>query len=274
MAIGSATSLVLVLVCGAVAGSVLVVSCTGSTSEQPGAGRTPDPPAAASDVPEPDPCTIRVAGAEVTLTEAEAIEITDLAARSVRATKPSAPSVAGLAARLASVDPVAADNATATARALLGHDGPALTCAYPRAGSADADPAKNGLTPRATQLLSDMNAAFGAPPTGGYASGGVESGHVNDSSHYEGRAIDVFFRPRTERAQNRRGWAAAQWLVARGSQLSVLSVIYRDRIWTVWASSAGWRNYVHPSGNTKNPILRHLDHVHTAVVGGDFRRDA
>jgi len=215
---------------------------------------------------------LRLGADGVTLTEADAIELTELAARHARASRPSAPSVSGLAARLASSDLVAEDTAAA-ARALLGHDGPALTCGYPRAVSTDAEPTSTGLTPRADRLLAEMNAAFGTLPTGGYASGGVKSGHVNDSSHYDGRAIDAFFRPRSERTQNRLGWAAAQWLVARGSQLAVLSVIYRDRIWTVWASSAGWRDYEHPRGNTKDPTLRHLEHVHTAVVGGDFRRD-
>jgi hypothetical protein len=45
-------------------------------------------------------------------------------------------------------------------------------------------------------------------------------------------------------------------------------VIFDDRIWTLWASAEGWRGYTHPSGNTRNPILRHLDHVHVAVVRG------
>jgi hypothetical protein len=48
----------------------------------------------------------------------------------------------------------------------------------------------------------------------------------------------------------------------------VLSVIYADRIWTSWAAYAGWRDYVHPSGDTRNPVLRHLDHVHVAVESG------
>ena len=55
----------------------------------------------------------------------------------------------------------------------------------------------------------------------------------------------------------------------RGAQEHhVLSVIYADRIWTSWAAYAGWRDYVHPSGDTRNPVLRHLDHVHVAVESG------
>ena len=49
----------------------------------------------------------------------------------------------------------------------------------------------------------------------------------------------------------------------------MLSVIYADRIWTSWAAYLGWRDYVHPSGDTRNPVLRHLDHVHVAVESGE-----
>ena len=101
---------------------------------------------------------------------------------------------------------------------------------------------------------------------GGFAPGGVDSGHVDDSSHYDGRAIDIFFRPITPEG-TALGWVLAHWLVAHGDDTTLLSVIYADRIWTSWASCAGWRDYVHPSGVTDNPVLRHLDHVHTAVQG-------
>ena len=66
----------------------------------------------------------------------------------------------------------------------------------------------------------------------------------------------------------RRGHVFAQWLVAHGERYHVLSVIFADQIWTSWASSLGWRDYIHPSGDTRNPVLRHLDHVHVAVESG------
>jgi hypothetical protein len=146
----------------------------------------------------------------------------------------------------------------------------ALACAYPRTYLPAQRMGRDGLTPRAAALRRAMESVFGPQRLGGFAPGGVTSGHVDNSSHYDGRAIDVFFRPIT--AQNKeRGWLLAQWLVAHAAEHHVLSVIYDDRIWTVWASGFGWRPYVHPSGNTTNPILRHLEHVHVAVVRGPPR---
>ena len=96
----------------------------------------------------------------------------------------------------------------------------------------------------------------------------MSTGHVDGSSHYEGRAIDAFFRPLGDEEQRRRGHVFAQWLVAHAERYHVLSVIYADRIWTSWAAFLGWRDYVHPGGPTRNPVLRHLDHVHVAVESG------
>lgn len=158
------------------------------------------------------------------------------------------------------------------ARALDGSHRAALTCRHTRAGDDERKMRASGLTPRAQRLRRAMLANFGPMPMGGFAPGGISTGHVDNSAHYEGRAIDVFFQPRT--AENRRaGWRLANWLVAHARRYSVLAVIYDDRIWTVWASSLGWRRYEHPSGNTSNPVLRHLDHVHVAVVGGPWRGD-
>ena len=50
--------------------------------------------------------------------------------------------------------------------------------------------------------------------------GGVASGHMEGSAHYEGRAIDIFVRPIS--AENRqRGWAIAQYLVAQADRLDI-----------------------------------------------------
>ena len=156
--------------------------------------------------------------------------------------------------------------AAAVAEALSGRVPAALTCLVSR-GDHPAEPlAASGLTPRAEDLRQRVLGEFGALPMGGFAPSGVDSGHVDDSSHYDGRAIDIFLRP-VSAESTARGWVLAHWLVAHGEDTSLLSVIYSDRIWTSWASCAGWRDYVHPNGPTSNAVLRHLDHVHTAVQG-------
>lgn len=147
-------------------------------------------------------------------------------------------------------------------------DSERLTCSHSRLSVQPERMGPNGLTPRAQRLRKRWTEVFGPLPAGGFAPGGVSSGHVDSSSHYDGRAVDVFFRPHTDPEQRRRGRVFAQWLVAHAQELDILSVIYADQIWTSWAAAVGWREYVHPSGNTTNAVLRHLDHVHVAVESG------
>jgi hypothetical protein len=249
------------------AAALLVAGCQAAPAD-PGAPRT----AGGSTTPGgeetpfqlPPPCTLEVDGEATGLEVDRAVTLTDLAARALTEGQP--------AARLADALPTGYDD-RATARALLGHDGPALTCYHGQAVPREEKLGPTGLTAKAERLRRAVRRAFGPLPMGGFAAGGVSTGHVDGSSHYDGRAMDVFFRPHTDAVRARRGWVLAQWLVARGARYDVLSVIYRDRIWTVWASSSGWREYVHPSGNRRDPVLRHLDHVHTAVQGGPWRGD-
>ncbi|MGH2603563.1 MAG: hypothetical protein ACRDJ9_29785, partial [Dehalococcoidia bacterium] len=100
-----------------------------------------------------------------------------------------------------------------------------------------------------------------------YAPGGVRTGHIDGSAHYDGRAVDVFYRPADE-ANRREGWATAQWLVANADRLGIATVIYDERIWTARRSGEGWRTYRHPSGPTSNPTLLHKDHLHVDVARG------
>jgi hypothetical protein len=130
-------------------------------------------------------------------------------------------------------------------------------------------PGDDGLTPRARTVLDELTAVYGNLETGGYAPGGVTSGHIDGSAHYEGRAIDVMLRPHDDTEVNRRGWSIAQWAVAHAQRLGIATVIYDDRIWTARRSGEGWRAYQHPSGDAENITLRHLDHVHIDVVAGD-----
>jgi len=157
--------------------------------------------------------------------------------------------------------------ARALASALMGHSAAAFSCSV-RPASYDSQPVGGrGLTPRAAQLLSELEESFGPQRTGGFAPGGVSEGHVDGSAHYDGRAVDVFFRPVTA-GQRQRGWATAQWLVANADRLGVATVIYDSRIWTARRSAQGWREYVPPGGPTDDPTLRHQDHVHVDVHRG------
>lgn len=145
--------------------------------------------------------------------------------------------------------------------------GPSLTCR----GSAASDlpeqqMAPTGLTPRAEQLLEAMTEVFGEQSLGGFAPGGVDRGHGADSTHYDGRAIDIFFRPVTE--ENRReGWILAHWLVAHAEDLNIQYVIFDDMFWSAHLSRGQWHDYDAPDPG--NEIMRHLDHVHVDVLGGN-----
>ena len=144
--------------------------------------------------------------------------------------------------------------------------GASLTCQ----GSASDDLQEQqlgvtGLTPRAEQLREAMTEVFGEQSLGGFAPGGIGQGHGADSTHYDGRAIDIFFRPVTE--ENRReGWILAHWLVAHAEDLEIQYVIFDDRFWSVHSSRGQWQDYAAPEPG--NEILRHLDHVHVDVLGG------
>jgi hypothetical protein len=144
--------------------------------------------------------------------------------------------------------------------------GASLSC---RGSAADDLPQQQltatGLTPRAERVRAAMTEVFGEQSLGGFAPGGVGQGHGEESTHYDGRAVDVFFRPVTE--ENRReGWLLAHWLVAHAEDLDVQYVIFDDRFWSAHSSRGRWRDYDAPEPG--NEILRHLDHVHVDVLRG------
>ncbi len=160
-------------------------------------------------------------------------------------------------------------DARVLASALTGQSWRAFDCTVtdePDATSSRLD--GEGLTRRAAAVRDDLQAAFGTQSLGGFAPGGVRSGHMPGSAHYEGRAVDVFFRPATE--DNReRGWAMAQYLVAQAARLDIHTVIYDGRIWTAGLRSVdGWRRYApDTTGRSAESaaILEHRDHVHVDV---------
>src|SRR5436190_1037327 len=88
-----------------------------------------------------------------------------------------------------------------------------LVCGYARSAVEPQRPAENGLVPRANLLRAAWTRVFGPLTAGGFAPEGVSTGHVDGSAHYEGRAVDVFFRPLGDDEQRRRGWVLAQWVI-------------------------------------------------------------
>lgn len=163
-------------------------------------------------------------------------------------------------------------DARVLASALTGWSPGSLTCTIDDdvGTTPEGDPAaldETGLVPRAATVRTELAAAYGELPLGGFAPGGVDSGHQEGSAHYDGRAIDVFTRPVTEETQ-RLGWSVAHYLVAHAERLDVATVIYDGRIWTARRSDEGWRPYeIDPEGRSAETlaILEHRDHVHVDV---------
>jgi hypothetical protein len=153
------------------------------------------------------------------------------------------------------------------ASTLTGYSPAGFYCVVRHDDAEVEDMRRNGLTPRAAAVRRDLRRTFGPLPMGGFQPGGVTSGHMEGSAHYDGRAIDVFFRP-VDPDNRRHGWAVAQYLVGRAEALGIQTVIYDDRIWTAGLrSEEGWREYDEPAGPNQE-VLEHRDHVHLDVVEG------
>ncbi len=159
------------------------------------------------------------------------------------------------------------DDARVLASALTGNSKGAFHCETP--GSVDAGDIRlggNGLTPRAEAVRREAVAVFGELSLGGFAPGGVRSGHMEGSTHYDGRAVDIFFRPISE-ASKVRGWAVASYLAAQAERLQIQTIIFDDRIWTARRADEGWRDYDAPRNDDPDvqAILEHRDHIHVDV---------
>lgn len=156
-------------------------------------------------------------------------------------------------------------NAGALASALTGREPATLTCRLDSPESSGQSEGEDGLTDNARAVRDDVRATFGRLPEGGYAPGGVRTGHSEGSAHYEGRAVDFFFRP-VGGVRTRRGWALAHYLVARAADLNVSTVIFDERIWTARRSDEGWRTYEISARSGDQDVLLHRDHVHVDVA--------
>jgi len=158
-------------------------------------------------------------------------------------------------------------DAGVVASALTGNSPEGFSCVLRGGPGAASDRiGADGLVPRAERVLDDLRDVFGAHlPVGGFAPGGVSTGHMPGSAHYEGRAVDVFVRPISP-AHRVRGWAIASYLLSQADRLDIRTLIFDDRIWTRPRSAAGWRHYQVPAGSRGDrAILEHRDHVHVDV---------
>lgn len=156
-------------------------------------------------------------------------------------------------------------DARVLASALTGYSRHAFSCRFgDTPGRASTKLTGSGLTHRADVVRREVDEVFGNPPMGGFAPGGVKTGHMTGSAHYDGRAVDVFVRP-VSPANKTRGWAIAQYLVAMADRLSIRTVIFDDRIWTADRSGDGWRPYDPPESSGSRVVLEHRDHVHVDV---------
>ncbi|NPC95847.1 hypothetical protein [Nocardioides sp. zg-DK7169] len=159
------------------------------------------------------------------------------------------------------------DDARVLASALTGNSRGAFTCTV----DADVDEAPDrlrpsGLVARADAVRLEVLSVFDDPPLGGFEPGGVGTGHMKGSTHYDGRAVDIFVRPVSP--ENKvRGWAIAHYLVAQAARLDVQTVIFDGRIWQARRSDEGWRDYDPPARAGDRDILEHRDHVHVDVFG-------
>ena len=198
-------------------------------------------------------CTVDMAGSPVRLTAEQAQRATTAVALRGRGTPPATDDIEPAVLRRLT-DVPSQDT------------GPVLTCRAEQDGDLQVEAVgDDGLTPRARAVLDTMTDVFGEQSLGGFAPGGVDSGHGAESTHYDGRAVDVFFRPVTQDSR-REGWVLAHWLVAHAEDLDIQFVIWDDRYWGVRGSGRGWRDYDAPPPRTE--ILRHLDHVHVDVLRG------
>lgn len=200
-------------------------------------------------------CTVSTGSGQIALSVEEAQRATTAVVLQARGE--SAPDVRD-------IDPVALE---LLAQGPRDGAGPVLTCRVdPDRDLARQEITASGLTPRAQQVRVAMAEVFGEQSLGGFAPGGVGDGHGADSTHYDGRAVDVFFRPVTE-AHRRQGWLLAHWLVARAGDLDIQYVIFDDHYWSVRSPGRGWQDYEAPE--PAGEVLRHLDHVHVDVLRGD-----
>lgn len=96
--------------------------------------------------------------------------------------------------------------------------------------------------------------------TWGIGNIGTLGARPNKSDHPMGKALDVMI-PNWQSSGVGVGNAIASWFVSNPNAFGTKLVIWRDQ----YNRGSGWRPYTHPLGPTKNPTLRHMDHVHVSL---------
>lgn len=223
-------------------------------------------PTARRIVPGAPDCTVEVGKRTVELSTEQVENASALVAEGVRTKRSAAVLTTGLTRALEDVNRA---EAAAIVSALMGQTPAALSCLHGGASQDEADALDGrGLTARAAVVRTEVAERFSKPPLGGFAKGGVRTGHMPGSAHYEGRAIDIFYRP-VNAANKSRGWALAQYFVANAERLQLTTVIFDDQIWTARRAVQGWREYnVDTAGKNARiaAVLEHRDHVHVDVA--------
>ena len=144
--------------------------------------------------------------------------------------------------------------------ALTGADADLLTCPT---DEVEVNEQTDGLTPRTRRAIHAVMQAFGVTNVGGFCPGGCRTGHIPNSDHYTGHAVDFMLTPIND-ANRQLGDAIAAWLVANANRLAVNYVIWNERTWNRGRASEGWRIYTHPSGSSGD-TASHPDHPHLSV---------
>jgi|ERR1041385_6700652 hypothetical protein len=104
--------------------------------------------------------------------------------------------------------------------------------------SAQTDPRVKPHVRAAAQLIANT---FGITDIGGFAT----TGHISDSDHYKGLAIDVM--------TTTKGREVSSWAVQNAKQLCITYVIWNRQIWDS-RDGKGWVPY--------HGTSPHTDHVH------------
>ena len=90
---------------------------------------------------------------------------------------------------------------------------------------------------------------------------GTVGSRPNKSDHPMGKAMDIMIPGWATPGGIAQGNNIARWFVSNPAAFGTKLVIWRDQ----YNRGSGWRPYTHPNGPTKNPTLRHMDHVHVSV---------